>query len=98
MNKDVLNFIKSFTDFGEAIRDCFSCGNCYWFANILQQRFGGYIVYDIVANHFGCDIANIVYDITGDVTDEYDWEDWIFLVNHYDPLVINHIYRDCIYK
>lgn len=29
---------------------------------------------DYVANHFGCKIQERVYDITGDVTEQYKWE------------------------
>lgn len=98
LREDVLNFIQSFTDFGEAVYDCFMCGNCYWFAHILATRFNGTIVYDVVANHFACRISGIVYDITGDTSTVYHWEDWDFLVQNYDPLVIKRIYRDCINK
>lgn len=33
-------------------------------------------MYDDVANHFGTRIDNKVYDITGDVTDDYQWVTW----------------------
>ena len=98
MNEDITNFIESFTDFGTDVKDCFCYGNCYWFAAILYLRFGGYIVYDIFANHFGCEINNIVWDITGDVTNKYNWEDWTYLQKYYDPLEIMRINRDCIFK
>lgn len=102
MHERILNFIKSFTYFGEAVSDCFLCGNCYWFAAILKERFSieveCTIVYDVVANHFGCRIADNVYDISGEVTQKYHWDSWNWLVQNYDPLVIRRIYRDCIYK
>lgn len=102
MSKRVLDFIKSFTYFGEAVSECFLCGNCYWFAVILCNRFSTecrcYITYDVIANHFGCNIDGKVYDISGEVTKTYKWEKWEWLVQNYDPLVIRRIYRDCINK
>jgi len=98
IREDVLDFINSFRQFGDAVEDCFTSGNCFWFAYILSTRFDGAITYDVVANHFGCRISGITYDIRGDVSEDYEWEDWEFLVQNYDPLVIQRIYRDCIYK
>lgn len=97
MTEEVLNFIKAFTDFGTPVKECFTCGNCYWFAYILHSRFpGSSIVYDVVANHFACQICGKVFDITGDVTKQYHWDFWERLIHDYDPLVISRIQRDCI--
>lgn len=99
MNERVLNFINSFSKFGESVIDCFTCGNCYWFAVILNNRFpNGHIMYDVVANHFGYEIDWQVYDITGNVTHDYNWKWWDMLQLSYDPLVLERIYRDCINK
>ena len=102
MHERILNFIKSFQDFGTGVIDCFTSGNCYYFAIILQTRFGGSdacpIVYDVVANHFATQIMGHIYDITGEVTDNYLWQYWEDLKQNYDPLVIERIYRDCIFK
>lgn len=93
----VNNFISKF--YGDTT-DVFSNGCCYWFANILYKRFAYKeidekvtIVYDQVANHFGTKIGEHVYDITGDVTDKYDWESWMDID---DPLLKDRIIRDCI--
>lgn len=94
----VLNFIQQFRDFGT--EDCFSHGMCYWFSKILQERFRyeqPVIVYDTIDNHFGCEILGKVYDITGDVTEKYDWEPWNEVV-HLDHLWARHVYRDCVDK
>ena len=101
MHNTIMNFIKSFSNFGEAVTNCFTGGRCYWFAHILQYRFGGpencAICYSIIDNHFGCMISGHIYDITGEVTDDYQWNLWDEdLVQNYDPLAINRIYRDCI--
>lgn len=78
---EVLMFIGRFSTDGNDIRrevvECFTRGCCYWFAYILRARFGGEIMVDYVANHFGCRIDGEVYDITGQVTDTYKWERWL---------------------
>ncbi len=83
-NKTILNFIDRFTSNGarQEVIDCFQNGCCYWFAYILLKRFEDFyfpqskIYYDEIANHFGYydQEANRVYDITGDVTNKYNWE------------------------
>lgn len=80
---DVLMFIGRFSTDGWLprleVQDCFLFGCCYWFAFILSVRFAEHkpeIVIDYVANHFGCRINGVVYDIRGDVTAMYNWEPW----------------------
>ena len=81
---DVLMFIGRFSTDGfktrkEVLR-CFLEGCCYWFAYILDTRFRyeyqTQIVIDYIAGHFGCRINGHVYDITGDVTNDFQWEKW----------------------
>ena len=94
---EVLKFIDKFNRWDQVI-ECFTNGNCYWFAYILVGRFpSGTIVYDEIENHFGCLIDDKVYDITGDVTKCYNWETWqeVYLR---DPLHGKRILRDCILK
>ena len=50
-------------------------------------------MYDQVANHFVVEIDGRLYDITGDVTDNYDVEPWDELD---DDLLKQRIIRDCI--
>ena len=91
----ILDFIKQFRDLGAT--DCFSNGMCYWFAAILRMRFHGehcHMMYDEVANHFGCEINSRTYDITGDVTGKYNWESW-YNIEMRDRLLYNRILRDC---
>lgn len=97
-NDIVLDFIKQFRDLGA--ENCFSNGMCYWFASILKRRFLDehcHLMYDEIANHFGCEINGIVYDITGIVTKEYDWEPWIQFSTR-DYKLTERIERDCIDK
>lgn len=96
----VLDFIGQFSAYGEAVNDCFSNGMCYYFAQILQQRFFGSakIVYDPVINHFATEIDGRVYDINGDITNEpYLWYDWS-TYRFQDSLETKRIIRDCIRK
>lgn len=95
----IIGFINRFTDNNQntAVIEKFQCGCCYWFAEILYERFfdeGTGIVYDVVANHFATKIHGRVYDITGDVTDQYNFVDW----NYYDDTRHkDRIYRDCVF-
>lgn len=91
----ILNFIKQFRDLGA--KNVFSNGMCYWFAHILSNRFneeGPEVVYDEIENHFGCEINGEVYDITGEVTDKYDWTYW-YKMPVRDRALHWRILRDC---
>lgn len=92
----VADFLKRFHS-GDSITDVFSNGCCYWFARILFERFsmshGAVIMYDDVMNHFGTKIQGKVYDITGDVTLQYEWKPWSDVD---DELLRARIIRDCI--
>ena len=92
---EVSDFLKRF-HFHTDIDEVFTNGCCYWFANILYHRFlntGATIMYDEVINHFGTMIGNKIYDITGDVTDKYNWVSWDSI---HDTALKSRIIRDCI--
>ena len=55
------------------------------------------VVYDEIENHFGCQIGDDVYDITGIVTKQYNWELWE-TVKQRDLLHAQRIERNCIIK
>lgn len=98
MKEIILKFCEQFRQLNAT--DCFLNGMCYWFAFILRGRFTAQnpiIMYDGVANHFGCKIENRIYDITGDVTEQYKWEVWLEYADR-DSLETSRIYRDCILK
>lgn len=62
------------------INTIFTSGACYWFAYILYRRFirnGAVLMYSSANDYFGTKIYGKVYDITGDVTDKYDWKPWL---------------------
>ena len=73
MTNEILKFITDFRRFDKdnTIIKTFTEGYCYYFAIILQERFGGQILYDPIAGHFITFINNKYYDITGDITEIY---------------------------
>jgi hypothetical protein len=96
----VARFTARFTLNGKRkeVIECFTEGCCFWFASCLFERFSDYdptIMYDVVTNHFGCKIEGRVYDITGDVTDQYNWEIW-YKAYWDDSERGERIFRDCI--
>lgn len=77
----ILDFIEKFNKNGESkdIINCFIGENSYWFAMILKTRFASdkcKIVFDPEEEHFGCSINGEVFDITGEVSNQYNWEEW----------------------
>ena len=105
-HQKVLKFIARFTNNNQKqeVIDTFSCGCCYWFADILWNRFAldddveeCTVLYDPVINHWACQIHGIVYDITGmiPIDAEYNWEVWIDFM-YQDELLTKRLYRDCI--
>jgi hypothetical protein len=64
------------------------------------MRFNGehcHLMYAEIDNHFGCEIDGVVYDITGDVTNSYDWKPW-FVIEQYDRALYRRLLRDCCDK
>ena len=98
MKDEVLGFISRFTAKGKRkeVIDAFRNGCCFWFAKILRDRFSGCnpsIMYDQVENHFGTMVGERIYDITGDVTDDFRWE---IFEQMEDKLLISRLIRDCV--
>lgn len=77
---DVGKFIEKFQS---QESNAIFAGDCsYWFASILYRRFirnGAKIMLDVETNHFGTMVGGKVYDITGDVTKNYKWIQWLEL-------------------
>ena len=100
MIKTVIRFINEFTGGGrnEQVINCFMNGCCYWFAKILKDRFAhSDVMYSDRENHFGCRIGRRVYDITGEVTNAYDWEPWADFI-YREPRQAALITQGCILK
>ena len=94
-SEKVETFLKRFHA-AKDVDEVFVSGCCYWFAAVLFGRFirdGAAIMYDRAENHFGTKVHGRVYDITGDVTDKYDWITWDSIS---DPEHRARITRDCI--
>ena len=92
MSNEVLDFIhKRFP-----IDNDWVSGNCYYFARILNARFGGLIYYDVEIGHFVTEINGRFYDWNGEVPENDDlyvlWSNF----DSYDPCQKMRIVRDCI--
>ena len=99
-SKKILDFIKQFSQFGPEVENCFTLGNCYWFAEILSMRFHKLkpkMMYAPIEGHFGCRICGKVYDITGEVTNNYYWR-FFDDIKTEDPKWLSRITKNCILK
>jgi hypothetical protein len=94
--EEVLYFISQFAP----ARDLFLNGMCYWFAQILHQRFpvNSIIMYDEIINHFACKIETGIYDASGEVSTKYNWKPLYETDAYKDESEWNRIIRDCIKK
>lgn len=93
----VIKFIENFKRLHpKEIEECFSYGNCYWFAVILSVRFRGTIWYLPVENHFVTKIGMKYYDITGKVNlssiPHYKWDNY----RRIEPAESKRIFKHCI--
>jgi len=101
----ILDFISNFQN--EGTIKTFTEGCCYWFALILLERFNMMeqtkeknacrLMYNQVDGHFACRINGELYDITGEIEYNKNWEewpDWFMRETSYREVVV----RDCIYK
>lgn len=109
-DQEVLQFINNFfaNDKNDISRESFVCGNCYWFAAILKNRFPTklpVIWYDTISNHFVTAICGVLYDAYGTYVptnpmtiDEFNafyiWEDY----KQIDPIHAARIIKNCINK
>lgn len=98
MRETVISYLNRYTDFGRRgqVIDCFMNGCCARLALDLCQRFHpAKLMYCEKENHFGASIAGRVYDITGDVTDKFEWELWSAFSRR-EPVLAGRIHRECI--
>lgn len=91
MTESVLKFTGRFGDCD------WLTGNCYYFAVILRDRFGGVICYDTSHGHFVTRIDDVYYDYSGVYNpDRPDAVvEWSRLKAH-DPLQYGRVLRDCV--
>ena len=71
------------------------CQNCYFFALILHNVFGGSVWYDVVMGHFITLIDDKYYDWTGVVEPDGYLVEWDKF-EEYDSLQYKIIVRDCV--
>ena len=93
-SENILCFIKKFSDFGNQVLECFTEGNCFWFAMVLAMEFAGEIYYDPIVGHFATMIDGVLYDITGVVENTSDFVSLEEIRK--DELLWARLQRDCI--
>ena len=93
-SENILRFIKKFSNFGNQVVECFTEGNCFWFAMVLAIEFAGEIYYDPIVGHFATMIGGVMYDIAGVVKNT---RDFISIEEIYeDELLWARLLRDCV--
>ena len=93
-SENILYFIKKFSDFGTQVVECFTKGNCFWFAMVLAMEFAGEIYYDPIVGHFATMIDGVLYDITGAVENTSDFVSLEEIRK--DELLWARLRRDCV--
>ena len=93
-SENILRFIKKFSDFGNQVVECFTKGNCFWFAMVLAMEFVGDIYYDPIVGHFATMIDGVLYDITGVVKNTSDFTPLEEIRK--DELLWARLQRDCV--
>ena len=89
--ENVNNFLSIF-HLPSNVNDIFANQYSYWFAFILFTRFirdGATIMFCSSKEHFGTMILERVYDITGDVTNLYEWIPWNNVDDDLKKYIIN---------
>lgn len=90
-NEEVLEFIKRRFPTDNHWMD----GNCFYFATILEKRFQGRILYDVISGHIVTEIDGVKYDWNGVVTEKSEYVRWDTF-DLYDSVQRARIIRDCI--
>ena len=93
-SENILQFIKKFSDFGNQVVECFTKGNCFWFAMVLAMEFAGVIYYNPIVGHFATMINGVMYDITGVVENIGDFMSLEEIRK--DELLWARLQRDCV--
>ena len=93
-SENILRFIKKFSDFGNQVVECFTEGNCFWFAKVLAMEFVGEIYYDPIVGHFATMIDGVMYDITGVIENTSDFTPLEEIRK--DELLWARLKRDCV--
>lgn len=94
---NIINFINNFKKGyeQETIESIFTDSNCFHFAVILKNLFGGDIIYDMDLNHFVLKLNRRYYDITGETEKPFNnclWEE----LENIDPIEYEFVYDNCV--
>jgi hypothetical protein len=93
---EILDFIKAVKEnHTTEIEDVFSNGFCYWFAKILELRFGGTIMFNPNIIHFSILIEEQMFDINGLIDANDTWYNWNEYASHNN---VESIVKSCILK
>lgn len=68
----IFEYIKLINESVPNAKEIFTQGNCGSFARMLLFAFPDGIIYDYMGEHFVFGFGGSLYDITGDVTKEYE--------------------------
>ncbi len=94
----ILSFINVFkSKYPKEITDVFYNGYCYYFALMLQARFGGELFFNPNLVHFAVLINGYLFDIRGKVnlSDDKEWYNWEDFQRNNDVTKVIH---SCILK
>lgn len=98
MHDDIIFFINKFKCMDQkTIEDVFLYGNCYWFAQILVNRFQNEnpeLYYLPIDGHFVTKINGKLYDISGEVITDRVLISWNDLQKD-EPELAKRIYSNC---
>lgn len=101
--KTILEFIGRFRmaagnskEMVDCVDKLFTCGACYWFAEILYQRYcAGCICYDPIEGHFVWRYDGVYYDITGIYNKNIDKILPLGVIKNKDLAQYERLLRDC---
>lgn len=106
--QNVVKDVEEFITYFDGTQDNFLNGNCYWFANLLSERFWQFypvcrVVYNQVDNHFAAmirleDDTTFLFDASGYLgpCDREKWSLWDEYERN-EPLDAARVWRDCIW-
>jgi hypothetical protein len=98
----VIQFTQNIKEFDsnvasvDTIVKIFTGGLCWYFASIVQKKFGGAIYYSPLTNHFACFVYNKLYDITGEIS-EHGYLCWDTMELD-DDVLVGRLITQCIDK
>ena len=96
MNIDLKDEILEFINRRFKVDCKWTDGNCYYFALMLKERFGGEIYYVPIEGHFVCKIGEKYYDFRGQCQRFQSKPLTLETIAKNDINWYNRIWKDCI--